>query len=120
MTIEASDLGGDPDLARRVISRARRYVPCIDTLEADAKAEAVSILKAVRDEIPAPGSRRVRSKSRNGTSITYDAPGSWFGPGDLDDLRALCGQMSTPAGPVGSFPATSSTVSRLWPEEQPR
>lgn len=114
--ITPDQLGGDEDLARRVLVRARDIAPCIDNLDDEPTADVVAILKGVIAEIPAAGSRRVRSKSRNGTSITYTDIGSAFSDDDVASLRSLCSK--TPAGlPVGSFPKARA-FGRVWPEDQ--
>lgn len=116
-----TDLGGDENLARRVLVRARSIAPCIDSLtdgpgddDPKPKSDAIAILKGVIAEIPAAGSRRVRSKSRNGTSITYADIASAFTADDVAALRSLCSAV-TSGLPVGSFP-TSRPVGRVWPE----
>lgn len=116
--IEATDLGVDADLARRVLVRARSIAPCLDSLVDERRAEAIAILKAVAQEIPPAGSRRVKSKSRNGTAITFENSGSWFDSNDEAGLRSLCAAAgSTPGLPIGSFPE-ARVFSGIWPEEK--
>ncbi|MFP7833130.1 hypothetical protein [Marisediminicola sp. LYQ134] len=113
--IDYSDISEDEDLARRVMVRARVIAPCIDTLDEDGTKNAIAILKGVVAEIPAAGSRRVRSKSRNGTSVRLDTINSAFTADDITGLRSLCG--AAPAGlPLGSFPKARA-FKRVWPEE---
>lgn len=113
----ATDLGvSDEDLARRVLVRARNIAPCLDSLDGEAKLNAIAILKGVIAEIPAAGTRRVRSKARNGTSITYESFGGAFGVEEISDLRSLCGAASVPGLPIGSFPA-AGVFAGVWPEE---
>ena len=117
--ITPGDLPGmDDDAARRLIAAARSIAPCIDTLEGDPRTTAVAILKGVAAEIPVPGTGRVRSQSRNGTSITWADYGSAFGKDDRAALRSLCSVAGTAAAgaPVGSFPRSTITH-RIWPPE---
>lgn len=106
--------GVEESVARRLIAVARSIAPCIDTIDGDDKLTVVAILDGVAAELPAAGSRRVRSQSRNGTSISLADMKSAFSDDDRDALRALCS--ATPAGlPVGSFPE-AGVVARAWPE----
>ena len=117
--ITPGDLPGMEDAAaRRLIAAARSIAPCIDTLEGDLRATAVAILQGVAAEVPAPGTGRVRSQSRNGTSVTWADYGSAFGKDDRDALRALCGAAAAAfaGAPVGSFPR-STIAHRIWPPE---
>lgn len=116
VTITHVQIGDDENLARRVLVRARSIAPCIDTLADDSEEQkdAIAILKGVYAEVPPAGSRRVRSKSRNGTSITYGDISAAFTDDDISALRSLCS--STPAGlPVGSFPE-GGVFENTWPE----
>lgn len=116
MAITHNLLGDDEDLARRVLVRARFIAPCIDSFADDSEEQknVLAILRAVIAEIPAPGSGRIRSKSRNGTSVSYADAGSWFSADDVSALRSLCG--ATVGGlPVGDFPA-DRPISAIWPE----
>jgi len=110
-------IGSDEDLARRVLVRARNIAPCIDSFADDSEEQkdAIAILKGVIAEIPAAGSRRVRSKSRNGTSISYNDIGGAFTSDDVTALQSLCSTVGGPADPVGSFP-TSRPFATVWPE----
>lgn len=114
--INPTALGTDEDLARRVLVRARSIAPCIDSFADDSEQQkdVLAVLRAVIAEIPAPGSGRIRSKSRNGTSVSYADPGSWFSVDDVAALRSLC---NAPVGglPVGDFPA-DRPISAIWPE----
>jgi hypothetical protein len=104
----------DTDLARRVLAFARSIAPGVTDLDGEPRLDAIAILKSVAAEFPAPGSRRVRSQSRNGTSISFGDAGSAFTSEDVAALRTLVG--SAPAGlPRGSFPA-GGHISRVWPE----
>lgn len=117
--ITHTDLTGvDEDLARRVLVLARSIAPCIDAFTAASEEgkNAIAILKGVIAEIPAAGSRRTKSMSRNGTSITLADIGSAFDDDSRAALRTLC-SAATPSGlPVGSFPTPDYTVASQWPE----
>lgn len=113
--IEPTDIGSDEDLARRVLVKARSIAP-IDSLADEARLDAIAILKGVIAEIPPAGSRRVKSRSRNGTAITYADVGSAFTKDDIADLRSLCGLSAVVGLPVGSFPAASG-LARVWRED---
>lgn len=116
--LTATELGvSDEDLARRVLVRARTIAPCLDSLEGEAKLNAIAILKGVISEIPAAGTRRVKSKARNGTSITYESFGAAFGAEEISNLRSLCGATTGLGLPVGSFPA-AGVFAGIWPEEK--
>lgn len=112
--------GVDRKVAIRLIAVARSIAPCLDSLEGEAWVAAVAIIEGVAAELPTSGSRRVRSQSRNGTSVSWDASASAFSQDDRDALRALCGAASSASAsaPVGSFP--ESTITRnIWPPEGP-
>jgi len=113
--IKPESISSDNDLARRVLVRARDIAPCIDSLDDESTKDAIAILKGVVAEIPPAGTRRVRSRGRNGTSITYADFSSAFSDEDVRDLRSLCKSASSGAGPVGSFPKSSSFAG-IWPE----
>lgn len=120
MAITHADIGGDEKTARRVLMRAREFAPCLDSLDPESEdgKNAIAILTGVLAEIPAPGSRRVRSLGRNGTTMSFDPIGASFTDEDIAALRSLCGadRASALSGlPAGSFPE-DDTVSRMWPE----
>ena len=119
--ITPSDMNGvDVLVARRVIASARSIAPCLDSLEGEPKADAVAILLGVAAEIPTAGSRRVRSQSRNGTSVTLLDYDGAFTPEDRAALRALCGQpaaFAAAGAPVGAFPPSTITEA-IWPAER--
>ena len=117
--MQPSDLTGvDEVVARRLLAVARAIAPGLDQLDYDDKETAVAILQGVAAELPAPGSRRVRSQSRNGTSIGFDAFVSAWTAEEKAALRALCGHSVASSGaPVGVFPAPG-VVESLWPERQ--
>ncbi len=118
MAITPEDIGGEENLARRILVRARDIAPCIDTFTKDSERwkDAVAILKGVIEELPAPGEARVKSMSRNGTSITVEMIRSAFDVHDAPaSLRSLCGSSSTGGHSVGSFPVTR-VFDRVWPE----
>ena len=96
--------------------RRRRHnlSPGSATLEGEPRLDVIAILKGVIAEVPAPGARRVKSRGRNGTSISYNDPGGAFSDDDISSLRSLCD--SAPVGlPVGSFPV-ASVFGREWAE----
>ncbi|TFD47574.1 hypothetical protein E3T46_17415 [Cryobacterium sp. Hh11] len=99
------DISTDTDLARRILVRARSIAPCLNSLldGDDRKLDAIAILKGVIAEVPAPGARRVKSRGRNGTSISYNDPGGAFSDDDIMSLRSLC-DVAAVGLPVGSFP----------------
>lgn len=117
--IAPTDLGGDEDRARLVLIRARTIAPCLDALVKDTEPwkDAIAILKDVLAELPAPGERRLRGLSRNGTSVTLDAVDSAFSDDNRAALRALCGATSSSAAPRASFPQ-DKLFERLWPGER--
>lgn len=117
MPLTHDKIGSDENLARRVLVRARNIAPCIDTFadDSDEQKDAIAILKGVMAEIPAAGSRRVRSKSRNGTSISYADIGSAFTDDDINALRSLCPSSGRPGEPIGSFPS-ARPVTGEWLE----
>ena len=116
MPIRISDLGADEDLGRRILVRARIIAPCLDSFAdgSEEKRDAIAILKGVIAELPDPGSRRAKSLSRNGTSISYTEIQSAFDADAVESLRSLCGRVSAGA-PVGSFP-TDRPLARVWRE----
>ena len=118
MAITPEDIGGEENLARRILVRARDIAPCIDSFEKDSELwkDAVAVLKGVLGELPAPGEARLRSMSRNGTSITVEMIGSAFDVMDAAaSLRSLCGARSSGAHSMGSFPLERA-FERVWPE----
>lgn len=117
MTITHSDITTDEDLGRRVIARARLIAPCLATLDPESEdgLTAIALLKGVVAELPAAGERRMRSLSRNGTSVSLEAIATAFDSDTTASLRALCGVVTSPGLPMGSFP-TESAFGRVWPE----
>lgn len=117
MTISHTDIGVEEDLGRRLLVRARIIAPCLDSLDGEARKDAIAILKGVAAELPAAGYGRARSLARDGTSVTFTDVGSAFTADDVTALRSLC-SAATPAGlPVGSFPDSRITT-KVWPEER--
>lgn len=116
--IAPSDLPGvDENVARRLIATARSIAPCLDTLAGEDRLTAIAILLGAAAEVPAAGMGRMRSQSRNGTSVTWTDYSSAFSADDRSALRALCGASAASAGaPVGSFPESTMTR-RIWPPE---
>lgn len=115
--IEPGSISSDENLARRILVRARDIAPGLDSLDEERTKDAIAILKGVVAEIPAPGSRRVRGRSRNGTSVTYGDVGSAFTDEDISGLRSLCAASESSAGPRGSFPG-GRLLGNVWPEEK--
>lgn len=116
--IRPVDLPGlDMLVARRLIATARSIAPCLDSLVDETRDEAIAILLGVAAELPAPGTGRLRSQSRNGTSVTWADYSSAFSSDDRAALRALCGTAAAAGAPVGSFPASSMTR-QVWPPEE--
>ena len=121
-----SDLSGvDETLARRIIAYARSVAPCLDSLvdgldedAAKPKSDAIAILLGVAKEVPKAGKTRVKNQRTGQGAVEYFPITSAFSDDDRAALRALCAAV-TPAGglPVGSFPAPSRAVSRMWPDE---
>lgn len=112
-----ADIGGDEDTARRILVRARSIAPCINSFADDSeeKKDAVAILKGVLAELPAAGSKRTKSMSRNGTSLSFSEIASAFDADSIAELRSLC-DAAPPAGlPVGSFPK-GNVLGGVWPE----
>ncbi|TFD09818.1 hypothetical protein E3T26_14415 [Cryobacterium sp. TMT1-21] len=114
--ITPAEISSDENLARRILVRARSIAPCLNSIpdDDDRKLDAIAILKGVIAEVPAPGARRVRSRGRNGTSISYNDPGGAFSDDDIMSLRSLCDAASVGL-PIGSFPA-ARPLAREWVE----
>jgi hypothetical protein len=115
--ITPSEISDDEDLARRVLVRARSIAPCLNSLDEESTKDARAILRGVVAEIPPPGSRRVRSRARNGTSVSYTDLGGAFSDDDIAGLRAMCSAAAAPGLPIGSFPR-ARPIGRVWPEER--
>lgn len=117
MTITHQELEVEENLARRILVRARIIAPCIDSFPdgSEEKKNAIAILKGVIAELPAAGSRRVRSRGRNGTSVTYADIDSAFTADDRSALASLCAAAISTGVSVGSFP-TESIFAKVWPE----
>ena len=113
------DLGiDDDDLAARVVAYGRNLAPCLDSLDGDARTEAVVVLRNVAATAAArlPG---LRSRTVGDWSWTYlsDAEmGSMIAFDDRAVLRRLCGgAQADGAKPLGCFPGVPRHLSRLWP-----
>ena len=104
--IEPQELSTDEDLARRVLVRARSLAPGLDDIPEDSgrQLDAIAILKNVVASVPSPGADRVRSRGRNGTTISYNDPRGAFSEDDIASLRSLVDSASV-GSPVGSFPS---------------
>ena len=120
--IDPSDVSpGDHAHGLRIIAYAKTIAPSLDDLEDTARPTAMATLRGAAAEIPAPGTRRLRGQSRNGTSISLDPYLTAFTREDRAALRALCGMpaLSEAARPVGHFPP-SGIVQETWPEKRTR
>ena len=119
MAISSSDLEvADEDLGRRILARARVIAPCLDTLEDDARLDAIAILKGVVAEMPAAGQGRTKSLARNGTAITFADIQSAFDADSRASLRALCAAASSATAapqPIGAFPIAHVSKG-IWPD----
>ena len=121
--ITPSDLGGDVDMARRVIVYARSSLaPCLDALIDNPRQDAIVILKGALGSAQAITKVRtsaVKTRTSGDWSLGYfsDAElGSVFTGDDRTALRALCGSVSAgSSGPIGSFPEPSGALGRLFP-----
>lgn len=108
--------GVEPTLARRLLAVARSIAPCLDSLEGEAKQDAIVILRGVAAEVPAAGQRHLKSLSRNGTSMAFADVSSAFSDDDRAGLRALCSQSAPVGVPLGSFPQPADIITNIWPE----
>ncbi len=117
--ITPADLDGIPErTARRLLAVARSIAPCLHQLDGDDRDTAIAILLGIAAELPAPGTSRVRSQSRNGTSTSFADVKSAFAPDDRTALRTLCGtagSLAASGSPVGNFPP-AGIVTSMWPE----
>ena len=115
--ITPADISGvDEDVARRIIVAARSIAPCIDSFADDSeeKKNALAILRGVAQEVPAPGSRRVRAQRIGSASVDYWDATTWLQE-DRDSLRSLCAVASSAGLPLGSFPE-ARPIDRIWRE----
>ena len=112
--IEPFDISQDENLARRILVRARSIAPGLDSIEGEPRFDAIAILKNVVAEVPPPGAGRVKSRGRNGTTISYNDPRGAFTDDDIASLRSLVGA-SSGGLPVGSFPEARA-FGREWAE----
>jgi hypothetical protein len=118
VVITPDELGVDETLALRVIATARTIAPIDTDLSSDARAEVVAILTGVVQEAAGRGSRNVTAQRVGPASVNYGPSTSWFTDDDKAALRALCNVGSASGGsPVGSFPAPSGALTRMWPEQ---
>lgn len=117
MVITFEDLElGDEDLAREVLVLALSIAPCLDSLVDEPRENALAILRRVARDAPAAGEGRLRSMSRNGTSIGIDTSAPLFDLRARAGLAALCPAAREGGLPRGSFPQ-GRPFGRLWPEE---
>ena len=103
--INPGEISTDEDLGRRILVRARSIAPGLEGIPegSERHLDAVAILKNVVAEVPPPGADRVRSRGRNGTTISYNDPRGAFSEDDIASLRSLVGSASVGL-PIGSFP----------------
>ncbi|MDF2917715.1 MAG: MPMin1 gp44 [Microbacterium sp.] len=118
--VDADVIGGDKDLAIRLILRARQLAPCLPEFDDDTpeRTAVVAILKGVAARAASIGTGTIASQGRNGTNRSYRDVRSAFFPEDISGLRLLCpdgATQPTRAMPVGSFP-TERPLSKLFPE----
>lgn len=116
VVITHSDVSSDEELGRRVLAYARTIAPCLGSLDPDTEQgkDAIALLKGVAKAVPDGDMSRVRSMSRNGTSMSFDVA-SAFSTDDRAALRHLCAGSGAGVGPIGSFPK-GGHVSKVWPE----
>lgn len=121
--IEPTDLTGvEETLARRILVHARTIAPCLDSLidgeegEPKPKSDAIAILLGVAREVPAVGSRRVKSQRIGPAQVEYFDVPSAFSDDDRNSLRSLCSVASSGGLPIGSFPRPARVVDAMWPE----
>lgn len=107
--------GVSESTARRILVLARSIAPCLDTLDGDARQDAVAILQGVAADVVTRGSRAVKSQRVGPASVEYVVSASSFSDEDRAALRSLCSLTSTAALPMGSFPS-DRPLSRMWPE----
>lgn len=117
MSITPENLGGDPELARRILVRARIIAPCLPTLADDLREDAIAILRGVAAEAATLPPRNLVSTGVGPMRETYRDVASCFSKEDESSLRSLCSGASTPGLPVGSFPEPG-WIGRLWPEKR--
>ena len=116
MAITPNDLDTDDDsLARRVLHQARLIAPCLDSLDGENRETAIAVIDGLIAELPEPGSARVKSLSRNGTSMTFDLS-SAFTLDVRTSLGAFCVPETLPGLPRGSFPPALSSLTNNWLE----
>lgn len=116
--ITATDIGGDEDLARRVLSVARSIAP-IDTVDDyELRKDAIAILRAVAQSGADRGSMLIANQRVGAAAVAYREVSSWFTDDDRAALRNICTtEAASPQGSVGSFPQPSRLIGRLWPEQ---
>lgn len=115
--ITAEDIGGDEDLARRVLAVARSIAPIDSITDIETRKDAIAILRAVAHEGAARGSRQVAAQRVGMAFITYSPASGWFTDEDRGALRTLCGiSPGASRTPVGHFPQADRTSKQFWPE----
>lgn len=120
--ITPTDLGGDVEMARRVIVYARSLAPCLDSLPDEPRQDAIAILKGALGSAVAITKVRqsaVKTRSTGDWSLSYFSDtelGSVFTGDDRVALASLCGSSNSGGNiPLGSFPEPSRAYRNLWP-----
>lgn len=118
MPITPEELGGDADLARRILVRARIIAPCLATMPdgSPLREDALAILRGVAAEASAMPPRSLASQGVGPMRESYRDVASCFSVDDIESLRSLCGATAAPSLPVGSFPEPGF-IGRMWPEK---
>lgn len=117
--IEFGDIGGDEDLARRVLSYARSIAPIDQIVDYELRKDAIAILRAAAKAGAERGSMLIANQRIAAAGVTYREVSSWFTDDDRNALRTICNSSSsspTGPGPVGHFPKPSRVLGAIWPE----
>jgi hypothetical protein len=117
--VAPEEIGGDQDLAVRLVLRARELAPGVPEFAhfASERTAVLAILKGVYKRAAEIGTSVIASQGRNGTTRSYRDIRSAFFPEDISGLRSLAvdGAPAPSALPVGSFPK-DRPLSKLFPE----
>lgn len=116
--IGPEDIGGDDDLARRVLTYARTIAPIDTIVDYEAKKDVIAILRAIAGEVEARGSRHVLTERAGMEIVTYSPAQSWFSDDDRGALRTLCGvNPGSVRTPVGHFPLPDREARKVFRRE---